>query len=129
MDSDTDDARAGVLVVDDEPMIRILAVKALLGAGFRVFEACCAAEALVVLDGLADVHAVLTDIEMPGAMDGLALAATVHERWPDIAILVTSGCCRPQEDELPEGAEFLAKPYKPSVIIAHVRRLVADPHS
>jgi two-component system, response regulator PdtaR len=126
MGLDTEDARAAVLVVDDEPMIRSLAVKILLGAGYKVFEACCSAEALVVLDGLADVHAVLTDIEMPGAMDGLALAATIHGRWPDIAILVTSGRCRPQEHELPEGAEFLSKPYKASAMIAHLQRLMAD---
>ena len=123
----TDPARAGVLVVDDEPMIRVLAVKALLGAGFRVSEACCSAEALAVLERLTDVHAVLTDIEMPGAMDGLALAATIHERWPEMAILVTSARWPPGEDELPDGAGFLSKPYRASAMISRLRRLMANP--
>src|SRR3546814_4646908 len=85
----------------------------LMDAGYRVFEACEAADALAILDGRDDIGAVFTDIEMPGGMTGLALAAAVRDRWPSMPVLVTSGRVRPGAGELPNGAAYIAKPYMP----------------
>jgi len=63
-----------------------------------------------MLHARADVHAVFTDIEMPGSLDGIGLATTIEQRWPGIVVIVTSG--RNQEDrgDLPAGAAFITKP-------------------
>ena len=100
------------LVVEDEPLVRVFAAEILQDAGYRVFEACDARDALAILHEREDIRIVLTDIEMPGDMDGLALAAAIHERWPETAILVNSGRVRPDTGTLPIGAGFLAKPYR-----------------
>lgn len=100
------------LVVEDEPLVRVFAAEILQDAGYRVFEACDARDALAILHEREDIRIVLTDIEMPGEMDGLALAGTIHERWPETVILVNSGRLRPETGALPIGAGFIAKPYR-----------------
>src|SRR3546814_11112025 len=82
-----------------------------MDAGYRVFEACEAADALTILEGRDDIGTVFTDIEMSG-MTGLALAGVITEGWPEIAILVTSGRIQPDPGTLPDGAAFIAKHYK-----------------
>jgi CheY-like chemotaxis protein len=54
----------------------------------------------------------VTDIHMPGSMDGLMLSAAVRDRWPPIKIVVVSGDARPRPDEMPDGAVFLRKPFQ-----------------
>lgn len=115
---------AAVLVVEDEPLVRTFAADILMDAGNRVFEACEATDALAILEGRDDIGAVFTDIEMPG-MTGLALASAIGERWPEIAILVTSGRLRPDPGVLPAGAAFIAKPYKANALIDQLAELVA----
>ncbi|QRM33304.1 response regulator (plasmid) [Microvirga sp. VF16] len=92
-------------------------------AGFKVFEAVNADEAITVLQARPDVQTVITDIEMPGSMNGLELARIVHLRWPGIGIVVTSGRARPGPDDLAGGAAFLAKPYRPETVIQMVQHL------
>jgi FixJ family two-component response regulator len=70
------------------------------------------------------IDVLFTDIRMPGSMDGLELAHKVHERWPWIVILVTSGNIFLGREELPEGATFFAKPYDMRNIIGVLRDLV-----
>ncbi|OYX97400.1 MAG: hypothetical protein B7Y80_19835 [Hyphomicrobium sp. 32-62-53] len=106
-----DGNRATVLVVDDEIFVRMDLVDALAAAGYTTREAGCAAEAIEVLEQQADIAVLFTDIQMPGSMDGLALAHYVREMWPPIAIVISSGNCSPAVDDLPSGAQFLAKPY------------------
>jgi two-component system, response regulator PdtaR len=98
-----------------------------MGPGSKVFEAVNADEALTVLDARPDVQAVVTDIEMPGSMDGLELARTVRERWPGVGIVVTSGRECPGPDDLSDKVAFLAKPYLPDTIISVIRQMVT-PH-
>jgi len=62
-----------------------------------------------------------TDVNMPGALDGLDLAQTVHERSPGVGILIGSGRIRPSPGELPPGTRFIAKPYAPSALTDAVR--------
>src|SRR3546814_1346089 len=85
---------AAVLIVEDGPLVRAFAADILMDAGYRVFEACEAADALTILEGRDDIGTVFTDIEMSG-MTGLALAGVITEGWPEIAILVTSGRIQP----------------------------------
>lgn len=115
---------AAILIVEDEPLVRTFAADILMDAGYRVFEACEAADALTILEGRDDIGAVFTDIEMPG-MTGLALAGAIGERWPEISILVTSGRIRPDPGVLPAGAAFIAKPYKAGALIDQLAELVA----
>ncbi|MCP1549943.1 MULTISPECIES: response regulator [Methylorubrum] len=100
-----------ILVVEDECFVRMVAVDMLEDAGLPVAEASDADAALRLLEGRAQAFDTLfTDIDMPGSMDGLTLAARVRARWPHIRLIVTSGRVRPHADDLPD-AGFLPKPY------------------
>ena len=98
-----------VLLVEDEALVRWVAHEALEDAGYQVIEAENADQALAVLSERRDVGLLFTDINMPGAMDGLALAELVNARWPDIQLVVTSG--RGLERPVPDSGRFLRKPY------------------
>ena len=101
-----------ILIVEDELFVRMIGADALEEAGYAVLEAGSADEALQVLEKADHVEVLFTDIRMPGSMDGLRLAEVVHERWPNIRILVTSGDVRPSPDDIPDDGRFLAKPYR-----------------
>ena len=111
-----------VLIVEDEPLVRLGAVKMIEEAGFLVIEAANADEAIRILESRTDIRAVFTDINMPGSMDGLKLAHAVRNRWPPIKIIVTSGRDRLTEQDLPEGGRFFAKPYDPIEITDTLRQ-------
>jgi len=102
--------RQHVLVVDDEPVLRMILVDLLEGEGYAVEEASNAAEALEVLQALPSIRIVVTDIQMPGSMDGLRLARYLRDAYPPIALIVSSGAVRPEQDALPDDAVFLSKP-------------------
>jgi len=113
-----------VLVVEDEPLIRLNAVDMVEAAGFQAIGASTADEALHVLELRDDIRAVFTDVHMPGSMDGLALIHLVAGRWPSIAALVTSGKVDLAPADLPRGARFFAKPWRPMQIEAALRQLI-----
>jgi CheY-like chemotaxis protein len=100
-----------VLVVEDEILLRWTVAEALQEAGFDVVEAGSAIEAISILEKRADIHAVFTDIQMPGSIDGLKLAHLISFRWPPIRIIATSGQLKLRDDDLPEGGRYLQKPY------------------
>jgi two-component system, response regulator PdtaR len=112
---------AAVLIVEDEPLIRLGAVKIIEDGGFEVIEAASADEAIRILECRGDIRVVFTDIHMPGSMDGLRLAHAVRNRWPPIKIIVTSGRDLATQVGLPEGARFFAKPYSPIQITDALR--------
>lgn len=105
-----------VLVVEDEPLIRMHGVDILEEAGFSVVEAADADEALVVL-GDGSVHLLFSDIDMPGSIDGLELARIVHARWPDIHLVLTSGHHRMQDALVPGIGKFVRKPWTSAVLM------------
>ena len=108
-----------VLVAEDEELVRLVIVEALEDAGFEVIEAGHADAALGVLQiHSARIHVLFTDIQMPGAMDGLALAHHTAKNWPKIALLITSARPRPDRASLPRKSRFLAKPYRPTTSFA-----------
>jgi len=117
--------RIAVLIVEDELLVRMDIADSLEEAGFDVFEAANAAEALDILQRHAHIHALFTDVDMPGSMDGLKLAAHVRDRWPPIKIIVTSGHRKVAEEMLPDPGRFLAKPYNPQSVITWIHELVA----
>jgi CheY-like chemotaxis protein len=100
-----------VLVVEDELLVRLDLVETLQRAGYRTYEAGTARDAISLLEKHAEIRVVFTDIEMPGTMDGLALAHYVRFRWPPTIIVISSGQLRPTQELLPSQVDFLAKPY------------------
>ena len=104
-------SRPVVLVVEDDLLLRWTAVAIIEEAGFDVVEAGTGIEAISVLEKRGDIRTVFTDVEMPGAINGIQLAHLVSTRWPSIGIMATSGQIRLREDDLPAGARFLHKPY------------------
>ncbi|HEY8591832.1 MAG TPA: response regulator [Sphingomicrobium sp.] len=102
-----------VLVVEDEPLVRMAAADALVDRGIMAWEAGDAAEALHVLDKHPDIGVVFTDINMPGEPDGLGLAKEVSVRRPEVELIVTSGAVHVDNEQLPDDGTFLPKPYSP----------------
>ena len=93
-------------------------------AGFIVVEAANADQAIAILEVRLDITVVFTDIQMPGSMDGLKLAAAIRGRWPPIHIIATSGLVPVRKDDLPSGGRFLPKPYSPAQIVGALRELI-----
>lgn len=117
--------KPSVLVVDDEAIIRIMLVDLLEDAGMTVYEAGTVDEALQVLEAAPEVRVVLTDIEMPGRLNGIDLAHLTRERWPHIDMLVMSGRTFPAASTLPNGVEFWTKPYSTDRLLTRVRAFTA----
>lgn len=106
-----------VLVVEDEVVIRMEAIDMLQDAGFRTFEARSADAALIVLERETGIAFLFTDVDMPGSMNGLDLAARVSKTWPHIHIIIVSGMLDAAQEDLPQGACFFPKPYPTSEIV------------
>jgi two-component system, response regulator PdtaR len=111
-----------VLVVEDEVLVRMLIADKLRNVGYQVVEASDAEEALDVLAHRFDVKLVLSDIQMPGSMDGVALAHVVRSRYPAMKILLTSGHDAAINEAEHDG--FFAKPYVVEKIIDHIQTLL-----
>ena len=79
-----------VLIVEDEPTIRLFETMAVEEAGYRAMEASDADTALVLLESEASPDIMVTDVQMPGSIDGLELARTVRERWPQTGVVIAS---------------------------------------
>ena len=101
-----------VLVVEDEPLTRMVAADALTDRGIMAWEAGDANEALHMLEQHPRIGVVFTDVNMPGEMNGLFLAHEVSARRPDVTLILTSGAVRLNDDELPDHGTFLPKPYR-----------------
>ena len=115
---------AAILVVEDEILIRMAIADSIADAGFVVYEAANADQAIRLLETHSDVRALFTDIDMPGSMDGLKLAAAVRDRWPPIKIVITSGHVKIKPEDLPVDGKFFAKPYDASKVVSTLRSLV-----
>ena len=113
-----------VLVVEDEALVRMDIALLLEDEGFQVLEASNADDAISLLDAHPEVRLMFTDIDMPGSMDGLKLAAAVRDRWPPVKIIVTSGHRHMSDDTLPVVGRFFSKPYDPSGVIIAIREMI-----
>ena len=113
-----------VLVIDDDELVRWNAVDILADHGFAIEEADCVEGAIRILESHPDIQLVFTDIQMPGAIDGLELAHRVHRRWPHIRVVVTSGRLRPASSEMPDGGSFIAKPYGSERLVTEINHML-----
>jgi two-component sensor histidine kinase/CheY-like chemotaxis protein len=113
-----------VLVVEDELVLRLRAVDIVEDAGLTAIEAVNADEALSILESRSDISLLFTDIQMPGSMDGLKLAHTVHKRWPAIKIVLVSGQVKLSESDKPADSRFFGKPLEIIEIIAELQKMV-----
>ncbi len=100
-----------ILVVEDEVLVRLELVDLIEESGFRVFEAGCADDAIRLMEANPSIDVLITDVDMPGSMDGLKLSHYVRNRWPPVKIVVASGHVKIKPGELPEQGVFLDKPY------------------
>jgi CheY-like chemotaxis protein len=114
-----------ILLVEDDPFLRMAAIDLIEDAGFEAAVAENGDEAIHILETRSDVRIVFTDIQMPGTMDGMKLARTVRGRWPEIKLVITSGKYEIRNDELPDRSEFFRKPYKDFEVAATFHRMMA----
>ena len=121
------DGRPVVLVVEDEILVRVTALAIIEESGFEAIAAGKADEAICALETRSDIRVVFTDVQMPGPMDGLKLAQVVRDRWPPVALLVTSGKTPVTASDLPRGARFLPKPSFPLQVEMTLRELLDKP--
>ena len=113
-----------VLVVEDEMMLRMRAVDMVEDAGYTPVEAVDADGAVAILESRSDIALMVTDIQMPGSMDGLRLAHAVRERWPSIKIIVVSGQLKQPSIDLPADSRFFGKPLEAVEMIAQMRSMI-----
>jgi DNA-binding response OmpR family regulator len=114
-----------ILIVEDEYLIRLTLAEALVEDGFDVIEAASGDEALILMQQHLGISLLLTDVQLPGQVDGLALARAARVRAPDLPVIFVTG--RPEAlpaADLTERDGFIAKPYLPSEVCAAVRRLI-----
>lgn len=116
-------ARICVLVVEDEEVVRLFAVEALEEAGFEVVAAASAEEALRRADERRDLKVMVTDVRMPGAVNGYFLARRVRERWPYVEIMLISGYAAPARRDLSLDCDFLIKPFAGDELVRRVSAL------
>jgi CheY-like chemotaxis protein len=116
-----------VLVVEDDWLVRLVAVEVVEDAGFVAVEATNADEAILILERRTDIAVIFTDVDMPGTMDGLKLAHAVRHRWPPIKIIIVSGKTHLNDADLPSDTQFFSKPYSVPHMISELRTLVAPP--
>jgi two-component system, response regulator PdtaR len=119
-------AKATVLVVEDEVLIRLMVADALRALGITVIEASNADEALRVLQSPLPIQLLLTDVHLPSALDGLALARAARATRPDLKLIVASS--QPAAREVAGLADaFFAKPFVLTAMVERVRSLLAEP--
>lgn len=115
-------AKRSVLLVEDEALIREMLAYEFEDGGFEVHQAGDADEAVTLLEGGLRVGAVVTDIRMPGRMDGLGLTSWLAQHHPSLLVVITSGYATPADVDRVRAhvAAVVAKPYKPSEVVAFV---------
>ncbi len=115
-----------VLIVEDEFLIRLILADALNDAGYEVAEAANGDEAVDLAAGPEKLALLVTDINMPGKLDGHALAQQLRQTYPNLPIVYTSG--RPdrhrEHGAMQHNEEFVSKPYTPAQIVAAIKRLL-----
>ncbi|MBZ5762322.1 response regulator [Rhizobium sp. VS19-DR104.2] len=117
--------RVSVLVVENEAMIRMAIVSELQHAGFEVFEAHNADAAISMMIFNSSIEVIFTDIDMPGSINGLKLAAAVRDGWAPVRIIVTSGYPHIEMHVLPAEGRFLRKPYDTRAVAEVIRDMMA----
>lgn len=115
-----------LLVVEDEPLVRMGAVSMLEELGYTVHEAESGLRALDILDGNPAIRLVITDVVMPG-MNGRELADEAQRRRPDLMVLYTTGYTRNaivHNGTLDAGVQLIVKPYSLEILARKVASIL-----
>lgn len=114
-----------ILLVEDEPLVRIAIAQHLEGCGYSVLEAENADQALRLLQKHFDIDVLFTDVRMPGSMDGLGLAKWVVQHRPSIAVMIASGHTA-KDTAVKElcGAHAFTKPYSFDEVAGRIREVI-----
>ena len=113
-----------VAIVEDEPIVRDVAAMELEDCGFDVVDFRCADEALPYLrQNGGNISVLITDVQMPGDMNGLDLVTLISRLWPELRMLVTSGGPLVDPCKLPPLVRFIAKPWRAADMAARVQEL------
>ena len=124
--SASDGSQLRVLVVEGVFVIRLTLVEALGAEGFEVIEAETGDDALPLLSSGPDISLLLTDIQLPGTLNGRDLASKIRENLPDLPVIFTTGRAQAEPDGSDPGRNvFIAKPYALTDICDAAKRLVS----
>ena len=115
-----------ILVVDDEALLRMLAVDYFEEHGYEVLEARDGMEAVTILKDRPDIRAVFTDVQMPGRPDGFGVARQARDANPNCAIVVVSARQWPDKDSLAAGVRFITKPYDGMAVVKMFDEMLAS---
>ena len=110
------DKTTTVLIVENEAIVRMELSHRLVNMGLAVMSAADADEAIALLNAHPEINLLMTDIRMPGSMDGARLARHARRRWPPLKVIVASGMIHTPRHGLPRDSIFLAKPYWPETL-------------
>lgn len=112
-------------MVEDDPLLRMMALEMVERVAFEAVEAAAATQAARVLTRRTDIGIVLTDIDVLRGMEGMRLAAAIRARWLPIEIIPTLGYVPVPDVDPPGGAVFFPKPYRGAHVVAEMRRMAA----
>jgi CheY-like chemotaxis protein len=124
--TDLEEDSSTILVVEDEILIRLTVADYLRECGFHVLEASNADEAVRVLEAGVEVDIVFSDIQMPGGMDGFALAQWIRQHHPGVRVLLTSGLGRTTAvaRDLCEENPLMPKPYDHGSLLERLKDML-----
>lgn len=115
--------RATALVVEDDEEQRFLSATLFEESDFNVVECASGEAALAVLHEKHDeLGLIFADLQLAGGMDGVELARIARAELPDVAVIVTSSAGEERVDELPDGAEFVPKPWRALDLLIRAER-------
>ncbi len=113
-----------IVLVEEEPSEREPIARHLREGGFAVEVVDDSDAALALLEKRSDIRGLVTDAHVPGKIDGFELAALVRKRWPRIAVVTMSGHSDESSGPIPEGGDFVSKPYLFSHLVPALNRLM-----
>ena len=118
-----------VLVVEDESLVNWDIADVLRDSGFNVVQAFTGEQAMAIIEKQSDIRLVFADINLPGKLDGIAIANEIQERWPHIEVLLTSAFNRERVEKLDIVrlyGRFVLKPYPPQAVARRIREIVGE---
>jgi DNA-binding NtrC family response regulator len=120
-----------ILIVEDEFLPRAMLSDHLQECGFMVLEAANADDAIKTIQTGIPIDLVLTDVRMPGSMNGFGLAKWISANKPNISVIIASGEAMQTEaaNELCDHIPFFRKPYDLTAIVTGIRTALNQPHS
>ena len=113
-----------ILVVEDEPLIRMSLADHLETEGFQVIEASTGDRARELISEGTPIKALITDVRMPGWIDGIGLALWTRHNFPNIKIVIVSGATEGIVEQLGDEGQIVSKPYSHEALVTRIRELL-----